>query len=138
MNDRINREVRDLWADRLESGEVPQVSDSLRDEHGESGRCCLGVLTDVYIAQGGDEVRDSGVTYLVFDEEEGEWKVWDTEDLPPAVIAWAGLESANPVIDGAAAGPSSDVGTAIWFNDSEHMDFAGIAALVRAMPLTDD
>ena len=44
----MNKEVKDKWVAALKSGKYKQGRGQL---NGESGYCCLGVLTEVYIEQ---------------------------------------------------------------------------------------
>lgn len=138
----MKQDIKELWVQRLESGHVPQAREMLADEAG--GRCCLGVLCDIAIEQGIEGLKFEHDVYWVQDDDEDYygkdengkvWRDWDEGNLPPVVTAWAGLDEADPVIDPTGGGggdsPLADDGTAITCNDTRHMNFAGIAALIR-------
>lgn len=82
--------VKDKWVAALKSGKYKQGRGQL---NGENGYCCLGVLCEVFIAEGGVlSVRHlSRVT-----EYNGETK------YPPApVLHWAGIRSISGMASGA-------------------------------------
>ena len=87
----MNPTIKAEWVAALRSGEYQQGTGTLSMD-GEF--CCLGVLTDIAVEHGvcswvstedGLGVNRSGAT--------------ETSVLPPVVMAWAGLASANPEID---------------------------------------
>lgn len=76
----MHPEVRDLWADALESGEYKQGHGALRDN--EDRFCCLGVLCDLAVKAGvipEPSQYHSGYTYGI-----------DSALLPREVQQWAG------------------------------------------------
>jgi len=71
--------IRDMWADALESGEYSKGQGYLK----LSGEyCCLGVLTDLYVKETGDE---------------NVWK-YNNDTLTNTVMEWAGLAVRNPKV----------------------------------------
>jgi hypothetical protein len=93
----MSTQIKQQWVTALRSGEYTQASSNLRTEE---GYCCLGVLCDLY----SKDTRDIST----------EWEVNHTADarpipfynfmnegsfLPIAVVNWAGLDKASPVID---------------------------------------
>jgi len=96
-----NAEVIELWVEALESGEYPQTTGALhRVRKGPCGEpvgyCCLGVLTHL--------AAKRGVVDVIRVDEDGEVIYGDDEDysstsLPQAVREWAGLNSADPLVE---------------------------------------
>jgi hypothetical protein len=92
----MNPEIRARWTAALRSGEIRQATEILND--GE-GRCCLGVLCDLAVA-------DGVIEPAVYDEVEQSWVYLDGEAqiLPPVVASWAGIvaqkliDLTNPVV----------------------------------------
>jgi hypothetical protein len=112
----MNPEIRARWCAALRGGEYQQAREMLRLEgdHGIEGYCCLGVLTDLYVKDGGPEN---------FEDEEGwDWNVWDSDGvLASTVREWAGLHDCNPQLTPAF--------TASELND-DGASFAEIADLI--------
>lgn len=129
-------EVREAWADALESGGYVQGKGVLRDAT-DNSFCCLGVLTDLYIKATGD----------------GEWKhqpyrrgyEFTAEGAPPArcipglrVQHWAGIDATGHLKgdaevrdwDAVVEGPAE----LVLLNDRENdpYTFADIAQLIRS------
>jgi hypothetical protein len=79
----MDPDIKDEWVSRLRSGDYEQTTGQLRDE--ENGRCCLGVLCDIYAEQ----------------NEDGEWvdatfstkTDSDKKVLPSSVVKWANLKN---------------------------------------------
>jgi hypothetical protein len=99
---KMNPEVRARWTAALRSGDYPQTAGALRrlqatDRDGE-GYCCLGVLTDLWLKDGNDELVPDDLP----GEEEALISVWDggDQDLPAPVAQWAGLGSSDPILAG--------------------------------------
>lgn len=76
-----NKERIKKWVDALRSGKYKQARGALRENvgEGEYTYCCLGVATDIYEKETGNEI---------------EWK--NKEYLPLEVMDWYGLEANNP------------------------------------------
>ena len=95
----MNKEVKQLWIDALESGEYEQGVGTLRKKgpDGKSTYCCLGVLCEVAI-KAGVPVKTRLVTAGedMF-EDEPKWfeTTYDHSSgfLPESVREWAGLET---------------------------------------------
>lgn len=149
---RMRREVRDLWADALESADFPQAKGALApvDSDGNPvGFCCLGVLCEVAVREGaiGEGVPE-GEVYPA--EEEPTACMAYGEDmadtnLPIEVAQWAGIEVeshewgswSDPPLTGERDGQPVTRSAATW-NDSLGASFAHIAAMVRAIPAIED
>lgn len=126
---KMNPEIRDQWADALESGEYPQCQGALTKvdpvTYAESN-CCLGVLTELAVKAGVIErIRtDPNRNRIVYSGNEA-------MTLTPEVQAWADLEDDNPTVD--------YDGTRTWslaeLNDGMHgghpLTFPEIAKLIR-------
>jgi hypothetical protein len=80
---KMNPEIRDQWADALESGEYQQGVGVLYDPDANAF-CCLGVLTQLYCK----------ATDIPFDEVPRRAK--KIELLPIPVAQWAGLDTLDP------------------------------------------
>lgn len=91
----MNARVKKIWIEALESGKYEQGQGTLREE---DSFCCLGVLCDLYH----DEVDDEDWCYVEDDQwnPEGYFTFLDNSDvLPQAVMDWAGMDSANPIVN---------------------------------------
>jgi hypothetical protein len=78
-------EVQQHWVDALRSGEYEQCEGGLRNK--KDKRCCLGVLTQLYIDDG-HELRAS------YSNVWGKWEYGENKErnyLLPEVTKWAGL-----------------------------------------------
>jgi hypothetical protein len=89
----MNKEIKERWTEALRSGEYSQTKNTLADG---DGFCCLGVLCEI--------AAEDGVVYRAdysyhSTESPGDWS---SEELPHAVIDWAGLDgefAENPLTD---------------------------------------
>lgn len=120
----MNPEIKARWTDALRSGEYPQTANCLRDN---KGYCCLGVLTDLAIKDGvieGWEQASPGGEFYVKENLDSPEEYGEPAILIDAVMAWAGLDSKNPLVrfEGGFAN-LSDV------NDSGH-NFYEIAIVI--------
>lgn len=90
----MNSEVKALWLAALESGEYKQCKGALKgkDENGQWGYCCLGVLDDIYAKQTGKgKWKDEG-TIAEFDDGEGNDNIVPRTGYPTTrIYEWAGL-----------------------------------------------
>jgi hypothetical protein len=101
---KMNPEVRARWTAALRSGDYPQTTGALRRLPEQAtdgtceGYCCLGVLTDLWLKDGNDELVPGD---LVGDEETLA-SVWDDVEqmLSAPVAQWAGLGSSDPILAG--------------------------------------
>jgi hypothetical protein len=83
----MDKDVKAKWIAALKSGEYTQGRASLK----QSDRyCCLGVLCDLFIKETKPDIGwlINGSYVYSFEGHSG--------DLPPSVIQWANLPSANP------------------------------------------
>ncbi|TVZ01250.1 hypothetical protein EAS64_33770 [Trebonia kvetii] len=127
-------EIRDMWADALESDEYEQGQDRLTivAPDGSERDCCLGVLCKLAVKAGVIKrlrVRpDTG--HVIYGDETDE----NGSTLPYAVMKWAGLDDNNPNVK-YDNGRSHSLAE---FNDATdpdgyipHLDFADLAPLIR-------
>lgn len=80
----MNVEIKQKWIAALTSGKYKQTEACLKND---SGFCCLGVLTDLYI-------KEKGLNWNLYEENGENYYYLDTEKkiLDEEVIKWAGLE----------------------------------------------
>lgn len=116
----MDQRIKKLWVEALRSNKYKQGKYSLRigDEF-----CCLGVICDISIKEQGGEWLFDGSEYHVFKAPNG---FNATALLPPAVSAWAKLNTTSPSVevDGVRTNLSE-------LNDDSHT-FAQIADLIEA------
>ena len=76
----MNQRIKQQWIEALRSGKYKQTREVLRDN---SGFCCLGVLTDIYL-------KEHNLSWTV---ESGCFLAPERQDvsLPQSVVDWAGL-----------------------------------------------
>lgn len=125
----MNPEIRAQWCAALRSGEYPQTKEALRrlpeeiQQGGHPAYCCLGVLTDLYIKAGNDEMV-AGDEFLGAGDGEPA-SVWASVEgsLALAVMEWAGLTDRDPELRPGLHG------NAVFLNDEGHT-FAEIADLI--------
>jgi hypothetical protein len=132
--DYVKKDIKELWATALESGDYEQGTGHLRTRGVyEDTWCCLGVLCDLSVAAGiGEWIQTPGnYVFRAFDKRDGtdgvEWYDYSGAFLPKAVASWAGIdweEHGGNVKFGEAT-------TASWVNDIEKTPFPGVAVLVR-------
>lgn len=120
----MRKDIRDKWAEKLESGRYHQARGALRVG---LAYCCLGVLCEVYREETGDgrwvRKEHGGFQFVT----EG---ARDSRTLPVTVCDWAGLEECNPRLG------DDPEGYAAHLNDNGS-SFQEIAALVRQLPSGD-
>lgn len=107
----MNPEIKQQWVEALRSGEYEQTIGSLHTtvehtaflptggtETAKVGYCCLGVLCDLAAKSGvvQEYVTDSKNTSFASINDRLDH---NRDELPKAVIEWAGVESSNPSID---------------------------------------
>jgi len=137
----VNKERMALGIAALRSGDFPQTSETLckQEDDGTFAFCCLGVLTEVAIANGLEGVER-------IDDEDGDgWGYLCTEpdgktsfelsDLAALVQRWYGLWQPNPTIKDTNTGGTT---RAIEANDDHGWDFNEIADGFEAMYLGAD
>lgn len=119
---KMNPEVKELWIDRLESGDIPQTTSKLGTEDG--ARCCLGVLCDIAVENNiiGPPIVNYGVIAYVVGE--GPDAYFESGILPPPVMKWAGLDDPR----GSFGDDTDDILT--FLNDSGST-FSEIAQVIR-------
>ena len=115
---RMNPEIREQWAQDLESGDYPQSSGYLRTER---GFCCLGVLCEQAVRAG--VISRFGLSYGTSPEDPEK----NATFLPRKVMNWAGLDHADPYVD---RRDNNDTCSLSELNDME-TSFGVIARLIR-------
>ena len=119
----MRQEVKKKWIAALRSGEYKQGRESLRPT--ENTYCCLGVLCDLY-----KQTRHKGkwllndFDYPVFDFLIG--GKHESNELPPEVIKWAGLDDSNPGIM-----VNNHRSSLAEMNDEKNSNFKKIANLIK-------
>lgn len=118
----MNQQIKEEWCQLLESGEFTQGKKKLKRADGSM--CCLGVLCELYRRKTGNGewtlARSLGSAYAF--EEFVVNGNHNRDYLPRTVCDWAGLDDANPSVDGE---PLAIV------NDDMESSFASIAKLIR-------
>lgn len=104
----MDQEIKRQWVAALRSGDYKQGNGALRERHGDGVSdtyCCLGVLCDIAVKADVISQPDLGEA-----EEPGYTEHFYLHGylgaqsyLPDEVVAWAGLPSENPDIEGDAA-----------------------------------
>lgn len=124
----MNKDIRERWLERLESGEIKQTRGYLGRPSGS--RCCLGVLCDIAVEDGiiaapvEDMVRQH-TKQSKFLRYEGEMGM-----LPRAVIVWAGLKD-NGEVAVFYNDKHEALGDLVTRNDTSKYNFKKIAKIVR-------
>lgn len=117
MTNKMNPEIKAKWVEALRSGRYEQCESKLWDGYG--GFCCLGVLSDI-------KRKESKASRERFFEKQNR-DAEDAEFLSPAVMAWAGLVTPDPVI-GCDSGEEL---RATHANDEANYSFNEIADLIE-------
>jgi hypothetical protein len=124
----MKTEVRDLWADALESDEYKQGRHRLTTvlEDGTEEDCCLGVLCKLAVKAGVIPEPDTWT-----DPDNGRvMRQYGAEHvsglLPTEVMEWAGLDSNAPFL----ADDGEEFGADFW-NDTRGATFKDLAAMIR-------
>lgn len=113
----MNPEIKKRWVEALRSGRYCQTKNWLRDS---AGYCCLGVLTDLFLEEKGDDwTKPTAPGSLMLYE--------DFTDLTTEVQEWAGLSSHLPAVIVAEGVTAREL--ALW-ND-EGGTFLEIAAAIE-------
>lgn len=125
----MKQDIKKLWVDALRSGEYNQARHCLQSN---TGFCCLGVLSDLYIKQNPNsgcfwepDEKNMAINFVA-----GNYCEYDI--LPEMVVTWAGLPDKNPKVIG-----TNDEGLEIHdvianFNDRYRKDFEQIADMIEA------
>ena len=132
MPEKMNPEIRDLWADALESGEYKQgqfVLTRVLDD-GSEENCCLGVLCQLAVKAGVIKrlkvEEDHSITY-------GTGLTNRMNSLPSAtVMRWAGLSNNNPIFEVEGRTYASEAVSSLNDDDLNPLTFPEIAKLIRA------
>jgi hypothetical protein len=115
----VNPDVKARWVTALRSGEYAQGRGRLRQLGAAGGtlHCCLGVLCELAAAEGVAEYR-----YGLFYGTSTQVETGFGGVLPYDVKEWAGLTSADPLVDGRLL--------SVW-NDGERLSFEAIAEKIE-------
>lgn len=118
----MNKEIKALWIEALESGQYQQGRGMLRNEKGEY--CCLGVLCELAVQEGvidtsREYASQNGNSYTEYD---GSWHT-----ISDKVREWSGF---GWNAEGGYAIPG-DVNHVISMNDEEDASFDDIAEWLR-------
>jgi hypothetical protein len=105
----MNKEIKKLWVDALNSGEYEQGKKKLRNK---DKFCCLGVLCNLH-AQAHPEIAALQQYEDAYMEEQSY--------LPNSVMIWAELKENNPCIKSVYLSQ---------LNDEENLNFNQIAFLI--------
>jgi hypothetical protein len=135
----MDKEIRDIWVKSLETKELPdgtkitQTKDALRAKTrgGRRPLCCLGVLCEIAVQKGvipAPVKADDGTFEWFYEDEYGETHQHEDEDLPPAVMAWAGLIDSNPHV---SFGDAFDEAALSVLNDDYEKNFKEIASMIK-------
>ncbi len=134
----MKKQILDKWIKNLTNGKYKQTAFALRRE---SGFCCLGVLTDMYIKKHGlnwDYVKDGACKFT-----------GESNMLPQVVAEWAEFDK-NILIDTSddlkSSLPVYDIKLKMIINDIQHEDitsandygetFSNIAAALNTQIIT--
>lgn len=137
----MNPKVKASWLAALRGGKYKQGRSGLRLYDGPNSDgltpipgdsfCCLGVLTDLWMAeQNNGSCWSTGGVHVV--DEYGEHET-ETAFLHAAVMAWAGLDEKNPCVSPSVNGLGVD--SLAGLNDSQGLsahDFDAIADVIEA------
>lgn len=97
----MNPEIKDQWVQALRSGHYQQGDGCLRDD--ENHFCCLGVLTDLYVQQFGEQWlpttnSEYGLADLQPVNGEADRRGVNNITMAHQVKEWAGLSDRDPMI----------------------------------------
>lgn len=133
----MNKGIKTRWLKVLRSGVYKQAKGMLRKQYKplggkvETGYCCLGVLTDMYIKSAEGKRQNAHWdenSNLVHGIGRGK-KTYHGAVTAPVVMKWAGLIHDNPYLQKGVRGRhlcASD-----W-NDDSKVGFLGIADRIEA------
>ena len=130
LDEAARRENRQLWAEKLRSGDYKQTYEVLRNRN---GYCCLGVLCDMSGA--GEWVWDEVFSYYRYRVDGIDYSA----ELPPAVVDMVGLVDDEGVI---ANLPNVEAPKELAVNPKQSlaalndyvMDFNQIAEVIESEP----
>ena len=123
-------EIRDEWADALDSGEYKQGTKRLTTvlDDGTEEDCCLGVLCKLAVKAG--VIPEPVITYDIAVKQKAYGMNGAVGLMPDEVMEWAGVDPAgygNTVtLDYDNRATNAD-----YLNDSKGLTFKEIAKLVR-------
>lgn len=135
----VNKNNMLAWAEALESGDYKQGHGALCavDSDGVARFCCLGVATEVAMANGVALERVDALDVSGYRPTGEVEKAAETAHLPDLAMEWLGSEQINPVIGYSVCGlgtcedPTCQKITATRANDNMVLSFGQIAAMLR-------
>lgn len=119
-------QIKKLWIEALRSGEYEQTQGCLRDE---TGFCCLGVLTDLYLKEH-DEDWTAGDGIICSENRNPYSAHEEVNYLPEDVRIWAGLLSQSPTVVTRESSQDSGIEALANLNDSGK-SFQEIAQIIE-------
>lgn len=135
----MNKLVKELWINKLESGEYAQANGELRTPH---GYCCWGVLCDAHAQTTGnkwEETYDNMIDVYGDDPRTIYTYMGSQYYIPEEVAKWAGIPIVYSEASGVIMGPRviekgnekyEAEGTLADLNDSGY-NFKAIAKIIR-------
>lgn len=114
------KEVKEAWVAALRSGDFKQGRGALAViDGGSASHCCLGVLCELYVKDGGELLVDNLEHHRRYNSQ--------SHYPPPEVIEWAGLAS----VDGSFFGETGDTNALDCLNDNG-VPFEDIADFIES------
>lgn len=124
---------KQAWVDGLRSGQYQQAREVLNA--GDNRYCCLGVLCSLYMQSPEGRAKEarwvkskSGYLFSEVRNYYGSQEIYENNDLPPSVRAWAGLKQSNPIFVLAKNKERINLSTA---NDAKGENFNQIADRIQ-------
>lgn len=124
-------EIIELWAQKLESGQLKQGKHRLCNKDGLGGvsYCCLGVVCELYIELGGDLEKVEYQNHYGYNEEGHDLS--RTGVLPREVQDWIGMNTNEGRYIDRQGYP---IASLVADNDSFGRNFEQIARIIRSRP----
>lgn len=132
----MNPEIKAQWVKALESGEYKQGKGWLNpiEPDGTETFCCLGVLCDLAAVKAGVAERKNSSSVLWPHRNYGSPAEYmsESQTLPPAVMAWAGLHDDNPMVTySGEMACIAELNDGIAITDGEGLKFPEIAKIIN-------
>lgn len=133
----INKDRLRLGLEALRSGEYRQARSTLVavDDNGDRRFCCLGVMCDVALKNGIENLEECDRVYDVGyrDVREGGEAWAEYSVLPKLVREWYGFDRTVPMVM-----VDEDYRELTYLNDAQGWDFEKIADAIEATYLTEE
>jgi len=113
----MNPVIKKRWLKALRSGEYVQSQGCLHDN---AGYCCLGVLTDLFLKEKGEEWSMCEPPPGVFTSTGilNYYAYGEVNYLPEEVQEWAGLHSKSPTVVMKESNHDNKIDALAYLNDS--------------------